>query len=33
VGEKGLNDLLEKRTMDLSTGEGGSMKGVRVGMR
>jgi hypothetical protein len=33
VSEKGQNDLLGSREMDFSTGEGGRVKGVRVGMR
>jgi hypothetical protein len=33
VGEKGQNELLERRAMDFSTGKGGRVKGVRVGMR
>jgi hypothetical protein len=31
VGEKGQNELLGRRAMDFSTGEGGRMKAVRVG--
>jgi hypothetical protein len=33
VGEKGQNELLGRRAMDFITGEGGTEKGVRVGMR
>jgi hypothetical protein len=33
VGEKGQNELLGRRTVDFGTGEGGKVKGVRVGMR
>jgi hypothetical protein len=33
VDKKGQNELLEKGTMGFSTGEGGRVKGVRVGMR
>jgi hypothetical protein len=31
-GEKVQNELLRRRAMDFSTGEGGRVKGVRVGM-
>jgi hypothetical protein len=33
VGEKGQNELLGKRAMDFSTGEGGRVKGIRIRMR
>jgi hypothetical protein len=33
VGEKGQSKLLERVAMGFSTGEGGRVKGVRVGMR
>jgi hypothetical protein len=33
VGEKGQNELLERRAMGFSTGEGWGVKRVRVGMR
>jgi hypothetical protein len=33
VGLKGQNELLGRVAMDFSTGEGGRMMGVRVGMR
>jgi hypothetical protein len=33
VGVKGQNELLGRRTMDFSTGEGGRVKAVRGGMR
>jgi hypothetical protein len=33
VGKKGQNKLLGRGAMDFSTGEGGRVKGVRVGMR
>jgi hypothetical protein len=33
VAEKGQNELLVRGGMDLSTGEGGRIKGMRVGMR
>jgi hypothetical protein len=32
VGEKGQNEFLERRTMDLGTEEGGRVKGMRVEM-
>jgi hypothetical protein len=32
-GEKRQNDLLERRAVSFSTGEGCRVKGVRVGMR
>jgi hypothetical protein len=33
VGEKGQNKLLVRGAMDVITGEGGRVKGIRVGMR
>jgi hypothetical protein len=33
VYEKGQKDSLGRGAMDFSTGEGGKVKGVRVGMR
>jgi hypothetical protein len=33
MGEKGQNKLSGRRAIDFSTGEGGRVKGVRVGMR
>jgi hypothetical protein len=33
VSEKGQNELLGRRAMDFSTGEGGRVNGVRAGMR
>jgi hypothetical protein len=33
VVEKGQKDLLEREAIGFSTGEGGRVKGVRVGMR
>jgi hypothetical protein len=33
VSEKGQNEFLVWRTMDISTGEGGRVKGMRIGMR
>jgi hypothetical protein len=33
MGEKGQNNLLEREAMHFSTGEGGRVKEVRVGMR
>jgi hypothetical protein len=33
VGEKGQNELLQRGAMAFRTGEGGRVKGVRVGMR
>jgi hypothetical protein len=33
VDEKEQNKLLGRRAMDFSTGTGGRVKGVRVGMR
>jgi hypothetical protein len=33
MDEKRQNELLGRRAMDFSTGEGGRMKGVRLGMR
>jgi hypothetical protein len=33
VGEKEKNKLLRKRSIDFSTGEGGRVEGVRIGMR
>jgi hypothetical protein len=33
VGERGQNELLERGAMGFSTGEGGRVKGMRVGLR
>jgi hypothetical protein len=33
VDEKGKKEYLGRRVMDFSTGKGGRVKGVRVGMR
>jgi hypothetical protein len=33
VDEKGQKEYLGKRTMDFGTGEGGRVKGVKIGMR
>jgi hypothetical protein len=33
VGEKGQNELLGRGAMDFSTGEGGRVKRMRMGMR
>jgi hypothetical protein len=33
LNEKGQKELLGRRAMDFSTGEGGKMKGLRIGIR